>query len=126
MTTTTQLGLWGESVALQWFTEQGFTLWNRRWRRQGVGELDLVLFYPDQSSLHLLEVKTTRSTSIETPASLLTPTKVARWQKAAELYIAQLPAERQGLYQSIQFDWLIIQQLADTRSQVHYFPKVME
>jgi len=85
-------GKQGEDLALYYLTAQGFTLLARNWRCR-LGELDLVM--QRHHHIHVIEVKTRRSSSLDDVRQMLTAAKLQRLTSAAYHYMdaCSLPAD---------------------------------
>lgn len=81
------LGAYGEEVAARYLIGHGLTLLDRNWRC-AQGEIDLVL--TDGRVVVVCEVKTRAvAQGAGTPHEALTPTKAARLQRLAQLWIGE-------------------------------------
>ena len=77
------LGAYGEGLALRHLLRQGMVLLDRNWRCDE-GEIDLVLREGDV--LVVCEVKTRSSVDYGTPHEAVTPAKLARLARLAEVW----------------------------------------
>jgi putative endonuclease len=79
-----QTGVAGEQAALDHYLNLGFDEVSRNWRCK-VGELDLVLCRDDL--LVFCEVKTRRSGGFSDGFDAITPAKIAKLRRLAELFL---------------------------------------
>ena len=75
MSTTTELGTYGERIAAAYLTDAGLRLLDRNWRCRE-GEIDLVAL--DGRTLVIVEVKTRRGTGFGDPLEAVTDDKLTR------------------------------------------------
>ena len=79
------LGIRGEQIALSWYLARDYQLVDRNWRCKD-GELDLVL---SKDNLYVFcEVKTRSSAGYGLPIEAITPSKLAKWRKAAAQWLS--------------------------------------
>ena len=100
MTSTRQsLGRWGESLAAEYLSRQGYIILERN-ARTPYGEIDLVGFEPDRGTalpsehepvLVFFEIKTRASTKFGPPELSVTPRKQAHLRDAAQYYLQEHP-----------------------------------
>lgn len=95
------LGRYGEDVAAQYLSEQGFVVLSRNWRCRH-GELDIVA--TDRTRLVVCEVKTRTGDGFGAPAEAVTPVKAARIRRLAAVWLAE---HRSG-WCEIRFDVLSV------------------
>lgn len=81
------LGSAFEDRAAEYLLGLGYTLVTRRYSARG-GELDLVAL--DGETIVFVEVKARRDGRL--PEESITPTKAARWQRAARVYLREVGA----------------------------------
>ena len=84
MTTRTELGAWGESLAARYLESRGLTILARRWRCRD-GEIDIVA--RDGATLVVCEVKTRTSEAFGSPLAAVTPIKVRRLRRLARAWL---------------------------------------
>jgi putative endonuclease len=84
VTTTSDLGARGESIAAAYLTDLGLRILDRNWRCRE-GELDLVA--RDGDALVFCEVKTRRGTGFGHPVEAVTPTKRRRLRRLAQRWL---------------------------------------
>ena len=82
-----QSGLSAENAVERHYQRQGFETAARRWRRRGVGELDLVM--RDGEALIFVEVK--KSRDFARAAESLTSRQMARLYDGASAFMAEEP-----------------------------------
>lgn len=86
--TRRSLGEWGEGIAAQYLTGQGFQILAQNWRLGRVGELDLVA--QDGPVLVIVEVRTRRGRAFGSALESVTPRKQSRLSALAEAYAAEV------------------------------------
>jgi putative endonuclease len=94
-------GLAAEGIVERTYGRAGWRVRDRRWRRRGCGEIDLVLERGDE--LAFIEVK--KSASFAGAAERVTPRQRARICAAAESYLGTHP---QGSLASVRFDVALV------------------
>jgi putative endonuclease len=77
MRTRNETGRLGEDLAAGLLENEGCTVLDRNWYGPG-GELDLVVYDPDEDAVVGVEVKTRRTATYGTPHEAVTPQKVRR------------------------------------------------
>lgn len=80
------LGRRGEDLAAEHLTRAGLVVLDRNWRCRS-GELDIVA--TDGATLVVVEVKTRSGTGFGTPAESVTPRKLGRVRRLAQLWLAE-------------------------------------
>jgi putative endonuclease len=85
VSTTTDLGVHGERIAVAYLTDAGLRVLDRNWRCRE-GELDIVAREGD--ALVFCEVKTRRGTGFGHPAEAVTVTKQRRLRVLAQRWLA--------------------------------------
>ncbi|UCG24208.1 MAG: YraN family protein [Chloroflexota bacterium] len=85
-----KLGAWGESVAAEHLTANGYDIVERNWRCQR-GEVDIVAWAGSQ--LVFAEVKTRRGRAMGSPEEGLTRQKAQKLIELATIYVAELGRE---------------------------------
>ncbi|MFI3292924.1 MAG: YraN family protein [Rikenellaceae bacterium] len=114
---TTQIGNRGEDIAMEWLRKNGYMIVARNWRF-GSYELDIVA--QKGFSLHIVEVKTRRRNSWETPEDAMTPSKIRSFLKAANIYLANFPTPLE-----VQLDFIAIDMESDGSVEVRYIPNAV-
>jgi len=136
---TRELGNWGEAIAAQWLSHQGWTILDRQWRCRW-GELDLVAHgypagaltclgegtapktSPTSPILAFVEVKVRSRRNWDADGLLaITPQKQAKLQRAAQLYLTEHP---QVAALACRFDVALVKWWSGGRSQT--IPSVPE
>lgn len=79
------LGAQGEQLAVEHLQARGLVVLDRNWRCRD-GELDVVV--TDGSTLVVVEVKTRSGLGYGRPAEAVTPVKLARMRRLAQLWLA--------------------------------------
>jgi putative endonuclease len=85
MSTTTELGSRGETIAAVYLTDAGLSVLDRNWRCRD-GELDIVA--REGSAIVFCEVKTRRATGFGHPVEAVTPAKQRRLRVLAQRWLA--------------------------------------
>ena len=87
-----ELGRRGENAAVAFLERRGFEIVERNWRCK-VGEVDIIAL--EDSTLHLIEVKTRMSEEQGFPTESITSTKRKKYEVLAEVYLrsANIPAD---------------------------------
>ncbi len=80
------LGALGEELAAEALRVRGWAILDRNWRCRA-GEIDLVA--RDGECYVFVEVKTRHGHAVQFPEDALTPTKAARLESLAQLYLAR-------------------------------------
>jgi putative endonuclease len=86
------LGAWGEDKALEFLTQQGFSLVERNYHSR-YGEIDLIV--ENHQFLVFAEVKLRKSCRYGTPAEAVTSKKQERLRNTALLYLQSHPTDKQ-------------------------------
>ena len=81
-----ELGRRGEDLAARVLTDAGLVVLDRNWRCRS-GELDIVA--TDGATLVVVEVKTRTGTGYGSPAESVTPRKLTRMRRLAQLWLAE-------------------------------------
>lgn len=89
-----ELGRWGEQLAVDHLTAQGYTVIDRNWRC-AIGEIDIVARHG--STAVVVEVKTRSGTGFGHPLDAVTPRKLARLRRLAGAWCEAHPDESRGL-----------------------------
>jgi len=90
----------GETLAKNWFVNQGYHVIVANWR-SGRFEVDLIA--EKNNVLHFIEVKTKRGTAFGLPEEQVSKKKIRHLLDAAEAYVYQHPQ-----WQRVQFDVLAV------------------
>ena len=85
MSTTSELGVHGERIAVAFLTDRGLRVLDRNWRCRE-GELDIVA--RDGEALVFCEVKTRRGVGYGHPVEAVTPAKQRRLRTLAQRWLA--------------------------------------
>ena len=85
MSTTSDLGVHGERIAVSYLTDRGFRVLDRNWRCRE-GELDIVA--RDGDALVFCEVKTRRGVGYGHPVEAVSRTKQRRLRTLAHRWLA--------------------------------------
>ena len=104
-------GLSGETMAVNYFTEKGFTIMGQNWRHSHL-EVDIIA--SKDGILHFIEVKTRRTKKFGHPEEAVSKKKIQNLINASEEYLYQYPE-----WKRIQFDILAITILIN--EPVEYF-----
>ena len=85
---------WAEDRVAQWYVQRGFTILARNWTMRG-GELDVVA--RKGKLVVVCEVKARANNNYGSPLDAMTPTKVARVQRAGHTFFRQLSSQEKRL-----------------------------
>ena len=85
MSTTTELGSRGETIAAVYLTDAGLSVLDRNWRCRD-GELDIVA--REGTAIVFCEVKTRRGTGFGHPVEAVTPVKQRRLRLLAQRWLS--------------------------------------
>jgi putative endonuclease len=85
VSTTTELGSRGETIAAVYLTDAGLSVLDRNWRCRD-GELDIVA--REGTAIVFCEVKTRRATGFGHPVEAVTPVKQRRLRLLAQRWLA--------------------------------------
>ena len=118
MVTTIQIGHRGEDIAVDYLRSEGYLIAARNWR-SGRYEIDIVA--ERMGVTHLIEVKTRRAGSLQTPESTITQSKISALHRAAAAYMAQCRVRGE-----VEFDLLAIDMFADGSYDVRFIRNVAE
>ncbi|MDZ4654575.1 MAG: YraN family protein [Coriobacteriia bacterium] len=110
---TTELGVRGETAAVEYLQRTGMTVAERNWRC-ATGEVDIVAL--DGAELVFVEVKTRRSVNAGTPEEAVSPSKQKRLARLARAYIAH--ADLTSV--PVRFDVIAIRVLSDDRALLRH------
>lgn len=118
MVSSIQIGHQGEDIAVEYLRAQGYLIAARNWRN-GRYEIDIVA--ERLGVTHLIEVKTRRAGSLQTPESTITRSKVSALHRAAAAYLAQCRVGGE-----VEFDLLAIDMFADGSYDVRFIRNIAE
>ncbi|WP_439032639.1 YraN family protein [Gordonia terrae] len=96
------IGRIGEDAAAEYAVSLGWRVLKRNWRNR-YGELDLIA--ADGSVLVIVEVKTRASRTFDDPVMAVTPDKLARMRRVAQMWLAA----QDRRWSQIRFDVLSVQ-----------------
>lgn len=82
-------GKTGEDLAVKFIEDNGFTVIERNWRFSRLGEIDIIATKNEQ--LVFIEVKARTSTFFGEPIEAITPTKIKKIYRIAEIYLSKKP-----------------------------------
>lgn len=85
--TRTEVGAWGEQLAVEHLRERGLQILARNWRCRR-GELDVIAVDPATDTLVFVEVKTRTGDGYGGLAEAVTPQKLGRLRMLAGLWLA--------------------------------------
>lgn len=111
------LGADGEEIAARYLSDRGLVVLNRNWRCRE-GELDIVA--TDGNTLVVVEVKTRSGVGYGRPAEAVTPRKLARMRRLAQLWLAA----NRVRWVDVRFDVVAVLIGADGAVEVEHFPGV--
>ena len=77
----------GEGTANSYLQAQGYKIIETNWRFSRYGEIDIIAL--DKDTLVFIEVKTRTSIAFGHPTEVITPKKLDRMKKLAEIYISK-------------------------------------
>jgi len=115
--TPAELGVRGEAIAARYLEAGGLVMLDHNWRCRE-GEIDLVA--TDGTTVVIVEVKTRSGTGLGRPAEAVTPIKLARLRRLAQLWLA---ANRVG-WVEVRFDVVAVLARPGARVEVEHFPGV--
>ena len=115
--TPAELGVRGEAIAARYLEAGGLVMLDHNWRCRE-GEIDLVA--TDGTTVVIVEVKTRSGTGFGRPAEAVTPMKLARLRRLAQLWLA---ANRVG-WVEVRFDVVAVLARPGARVEVEHFPGV--
>jgi putative endonuclease len=95
-----EIGRTGEDLAADWLVRQGFVLLHRNWRH-GRYEVDCIA--GRRNLLHVIEVKTRRSTAYGHPEESVSRKKIEHMLQGASAWLYRWP-----VYRRVQYDVLAI------------------
>ena len=94
------LGKKGEELAAEWLTDNGYTILVRNWRH-GRYEVDIIASH--EGVLHIIEVKSRRSTRYGPPEESVSRKKIQNIMRGAAGWLVQFPGHKR-----LQYDILAI------------------
>ena len=112
-----ELNARGEAVAARYLERCGLVILDRNWRSRE-GEIDLVA--TDGDAVVIVEVKTRSGIDFGLPAEAVTPIKLARLRRLAQLWLA---ANRVG-WVEVRFDVVAVLARPGAPVEVETFPGV--
>jgi len=118
MSTRLSLGRWGEAIAAEYLSHQGYTILEHN-ARTPYGELDLVALQGD--ALVFVEVKTRASLSFGLPEISVSPSKQAHLISSAQAYIQAHPE----LDDEWRIDVIAILRLPGEEPQIEHFENII-
>ena len=118
MSTRLSLGRWGEAIAAEYLSHQGYTILEHN-ARTPYGELDLVALQGD--ALVFVEVKTRASLSFGLPEISVSPSKQAHLISSAQAYIQAHPE----LDDEWRIDVIAILRLPGKEPQIEHFENII-
>lgn len=80
-------GKTGEDLAVKFLEDKGFIVVERNWRFSRLGELDIIATKNNQ--LVFIEVKARTSNNFGEPIEAITPTKIKKIYRLAEIYLTK-------------------------------------
>lgn len=86
-----KVGVWGEDMAEKFLVNKGYVLLAKNYACPPFGEIDLI--FQDKNELVFVEVKFRLNRSFGFPEEAVTPNKIARLQKAIEIYLNNNPTD---------------------------------
>jgi putative endonuclease len=93
-------GIKGETLAVTWFEDKGYSILHKNWRDKNL-EVDIIA--SKNNMLHFIEVKTVTTLKYGNPEEKISHKKIKNLLDAAEAFLYQYPQ-----WQRIQFDVLAI------------------
>jgi putative endonuclease len=102
-----EIGRKGEDLAAHWLTHRGFTLLHRNWRH-GRYEVDIIA--GREGILHIIEVKTRRSSAYGHPEEGVSRKKIGHMMQVASSWLHKTNVQdcRWPGYRRVQYDVLAI------------------
>ncbi len=116
MTRHISTGKTGEHLAATWLEQHDFTIIQRNWRHRRY-EVDIIA--GRQSILHVIEVKTRRSTTFGNPEESVGKKKLQHVMEGASAWLHRWPA-----YRRVQYDVLAVTLLKNTLPEFVLFEDV--
>ncbi|MEI7473151.1 MAG: YraN family protein [bacterium] len=80
-------GKLGEDLAVKYLQDIGYTVIERNWRYSRLGEIDIIA--KNNNQLVFIEVKTRTSAFFGEPIEAITPSKIKKIYKLAEVYLSE-------------------------------------
>ncbi len=111
-----EFGKTGENLAAIWLADKGFSILCRNWRH-GRYEVDIIA--GRSAILHIVEVKTRRSSAYGHPEQSVSRKKLEHMMQGAAGWLHQWPG-----YHRVQYDVLAITQDKDTPAEYVLFEDV--
>lgn len=94
-------GIKAEYLAAEYLKNQGYMLFAKNVKYEGIGEIDIIAF--EGRTLAIVEVKYRANKNFGDPLSAVTPSKCRKIIKATELFLAENELD----YDAIRFDVLV-------------------
>lgn len=110
------LGKKGEELAAEWLTGKGFVLLKRNWR-YGRYEVDIIA--SQAKILHIIEVKSRRSSSYGRPEESISRQKFQNMMQGAAGWLVKYPHR-----QRLQYDVIAINLCRGTEPEITFFEDV--
>ncbi|HAN38851.1 MAG TPA: YraN family protein [Chitinophagaceae bacterium] len=111
-----QVGALGEHLAVNFLTQQGYTILHRNWRHKHL-EIDIIA--SKNNYLHLIEVKTRTTHNYGLPEQAVNQKKMEHLKQAAAIYMEANPN-----WQLLQFDVVAITLQGNNASDISLFEDV--
>ena len=109
-------GNFGENLACEYLIEKGFVIVEKNWRYKHL-EIDIIASKED--CLHIIEVKTRRSSTYGFPEQHIDAIKMQHLKNAAALFQYQHP-----IWKMLQFDVIAIQLYSETKWDLFFIEDV--
>jgi putative endonuclease len=116
MTKRNKVGADGETLAVNWCNQHGFTVLATNWRYKRL-EADIIA--GKENVLHIIEVKTRTNTQYGMPEESVSVKKIENMLKLGNIYKQTIPQ-----YKTIQFDVLSILMLTHKDPEYFYIQDV--
>ena len=99
-----ELGKYGEELAAQYLTSQGYTILERDWRYgRSLRDIDIVAKSPDETTVAFVEVKTRRPNELVPALTAIDRRKLHNISNAANRYIKMF-----RIIERVRFDAIIV------------------
>lgn len=113
----TAIGNWGEKMAAEYMSTNGFEICHRNWR-SGRYELDIVA--RKSGIVHFVEVKCRKAGGLTTPEEAITENKSEALFKAAEAYVIE-----HNIHDELQFDLVSVKYNSNGQFTVEHIPNAI-
>jgi len=120
MSSSKQLGKWGEALAASYFQNEGYNILAQNFCIRG-GELDLVA--QKSGLLLIVEVKTRKNKWFQHPLESITPQKMRRLKKAAITYFERHPPQNVDI---VRFDLVTILGTPQTGHSLEHYRDIFD